>query len=371
MTKKPDFEIFLVGIPGLEDVVLEEARARGFKGPKRVPGGVRILGQWHDVWRANLELRCATRVLARIGGFHAEHLSDLDRQARKFPWREWLRKDVAVRVETACHKSRIYHSGAATQRIETALVESLGATISDDADLCIKARIDHDEVLFSIDTTGDSLHKRGHKEAIAKAPLRETMAASFLRLSGFTGNETLLDPMCGSGTFVIEAAEMALGLKPGRTREFSFTQLRNFDSLTWSQMKAASSLAPSDFRFYGSDRDKGAISMATANAVRAGVEGVTLFSAQTISALTPPDGPPGLVIVNPPYGTRISKKQPLFDLYAAFGKVLIERFKGWRVSLVTVDSKLAKATKLPFAHTSDPILHGGLKVKLFRTDRLV
>lgn len=129
--------------------------------------------------------------------------------------------------------SRIYHSAAAAQRIETAIREELGATIAADAELCIKARIDDDLCAISIDTSGESLHKRGHKQAIGKAPMRETLASLFLRQCGYDGTEAVVDPMCGSGTFVIEAAEIAAGLKPGRSRRFAFEQLAGFDQAAW------------------------------------------------------------------------------------------------------------------------------------------
>ncbi|NMD08074.1 MAG: hypothetical protein GYA66_08860 [Phyllobacteriaceae bacterium] len=244
MSSSPTFEIFLVAIPGLEAALTDEAKACGFQGAKQVPGGVRFDGGWPEVWRANLQLRGASRVLARIGSFHAAHLAQLDKRARAFPWRTILRRDVAVSVETTCKKSKIYHSGAATQRIATAINEELGATISDDADVVIKARIENDLLTLSIDTSGGLLHKRGSKQATAKAPLRETMAALFLRQCGYTGHEPVLDPMCGSGTFIIEAAEIALGLAPGRNRRFAFEHLATFDAKAWEKMKSENLFIP-------------------------------------------------------------------------------------------------------------------------------
>ena len=233
MTTAGDFEIFLVGHPGIETVLCAEAREKGFVNPTAVVGGVTVLGGWSEVWRANLEIRGATRVLARAGAFRALHLAQLDKRARKFPWGDFLRRDVPVRVEVTCKSSRIYHSAAAAQRIETAIREELGATIAADAELCIKARIDDDLCAISIDTSGESLHKRGHKQAIGKAPMRETLASLFLRQCGYDGTEAVVDPMCGSGTFVIEAAEIAAGLKPGRSRRFAFEQLAGFDQAAW------------------------------------------------------------------------------------------------------------------------------------------
>ena len=356
--------------PGLEAALCNEAKARGFRSPKVIEGGVRIEGRWHDVWRANLELRGTGRVLARLGSFPASHLSQLDKSARKFAWGETLRKDVSVRVEATCKKSKIYHAGAATQRVATAIHEELGCPLSDDADVCVKFRIEHDICTISVDSSGEMLHKRGHKEAIAKAPIRETLAAMFLRQCGYDGNEPVVDPMCGSGTFIMEAAEIAVGLKPGRTRSFAFEQLATFDSIAWQTMRDASSVVQTAFRFYGSDRDGGAIRAAKANAERAGVSAITDFHQHAISDLKPPEGPPGLVIVNPPYGTRIGDKKPLHALYAALGQTLSQRFKGWRIGIVTTDVALAKSTGLPFKPTTTSVNHGGLKVYLYQTDTL-
>ncbi len=363
------FEIFLVAPPGLEDVLAEEARAAGVAGVAAGPGGVTFTGDWPEVWRANIELRGATRVLARIAEFRAFHLAQLDKRARKVDWAAVLRPDVPVRVEASTKRSKIYHAGAAAQRIERAIREELGAEIRKDAPVQIKVRIDDNLVTISVDTSGESLHKRGHKRFTGKAPIRETMAALFLRQAGFTGDEPLVDPMCGSGTFVIEAAEMALGLKPGRDRSFAFEQLATCDAEAVAALKASSPRAI-DLRFLGFDRDAGAIKGAGENAMRAGVGDVTAFARAPVSELARPDGRPGLVIVNPPYGGRIGDRKLLFALYGTLGQVLRDRFSGWRVGLVTNDGGLAKATGLPFLSPGPPVAHGGIRVKLYRTNAL-
>ena len=371
MASAPDFDIFLMAPPGLENALYDEVRSRRFKAVKQIAGGVMVKGTWKDVWRANLELRGCGHVLARIGSFRVTHLAQLDKQAREFQWGTVLRKDVPVRVEASCTQSRIYHSGAAAQRIARAIAEEFGAAVSDEADVVVKARIEDDLCTLSIDSSGGSLHKRGHKQGIGKAPLRETLASLFLRQCGFAGDEPVVDPMCGSGTFVIEAAEIAAGLNPGRTRAFAFEKLATFDAAVWDAMKAAAAPRAPAVVFFGSDRDAGAIRMAKQNAERAGVSAFTQFVAQSVSDLVPPEGPPGLVIVNPPYGTRIGDKKPLIALYGALGQVLKARFSGWRVGIVTTDKSLARATALPFLAPEPPVMHGGLKVTLYRTAALV
>lgn len=370
MSSDGDFEIFLVASPGLESVLGEEARARGFIEARTVEGGVLVRGGWPEVWRANLELRGTSRVLARFDAFRAMHLAQLDKRARRVAWGEILRPDVPVRVEASCKSSRIYHAGAAAQRIETAIREEFGAPISPEAEVRIMARIEDDLCTLSVDSSGEMLHKRGHKEAVNRAPMRETMAALFLRQCGYDGTEQVLDPMCGSGTFVIEAAEIAAGLNPGRSRHFAFEQLATFDAAAWEHLRGASGATDPGLRFFGSDRDAGAIRMSIANAERAGVAAMTEFRQVTIADLAAPGGPPGLVIVNPPYGTRLGNKRELFSLYTALGQTLRTRFAGWRVGLVTTEAALAKATGLPFAPPGPPAMHGGLRVTLFLTGPL-
>ncbi|WP_116132851.1 class I SAM-dependent RNA methyltransferase [Tropicimonas sp. IMCC34043] len=373
MDTPSDFDIFLVCPPGLEPLLAAEARENGFAPAEPLKGGVLIRGSWAEVWRANLQLRCATRVLARIASFRAMHLAQLDKRARRVPWAELLRKDVPVRVEVACRKSRIYHAGAAAQRIERAIAEELGAPIVSEATegaVQVKARIEDDLCEISVDTSGESLHKRGHKPAVGKAPLRETMAALFLRQCGFAGREPVVDPMCGSGTFVIEAAEIAAGFAPGRSRSFAFEDLAGFDATGWAALRGAAQRTIPDQRFYGYDRDQGAISMSSQNAVSSGVAGVTEFACQPISDLVPPPGPAGLVMVNPPYGARIGNRNLLFGLYGTLGSVLKQRFSGWRVGLVTSDAGLARTTELPFLPNGPTIDHGGLRIRLYRTDTL-
>lgn len=370
-----DFEIFLVTAPGLESALCAEAKAKGFRNAAPVLGGVTVTGGWPEVWRANLELRGAARVLARIAAFRAMHLAQLDKRARKVAWGDFLRADVPFRVEVSCKKSRIYHQGAAAQRIRNAIRDQIGAAASPDAEICIKARIDDDLCTISIDTSGESLHKRGHKEEVAKAPMRENMAALFLRQCGYDGKEPVLDPMCGSGTFVIEAAEIAADLKPGRSRHFAFEQLANFDAAAWRRLRGRGGDAKSQsgnpgFRFYGSDHDAGAIRMSRANAARAGVAEITEFQQQAIGDVVAPSGLPGLVIVNPPYGARIGDKKHIHALYRMLGQTLLARFAGWRVGLVTNEASLAEATGLPFAPPGGPVSHGGLRVTLFQTGAL-
>jgi putative N6-adenine-specific DNA methylase len=275
-----------------------------------------------------------------------------------------------VSIDVTCSQSRLFHTGAVAERIEGAIRHKACTAVIKDAPVTVMVRLDTNICTISVDTSGELLHKRGHKQGVHRAPMRETMAALFLRQCGYDGREPVVDPMCGSGTFVIEAAEIAAGLVTGRARHFAFEQLLTFDPAAWAQIRDRAPAPAPAVRFYGSDRDEGAIAMSRANADAAGVAAHTEFKQQTITELMPPAGPPGLVIVNPPYGDRIGDPERLKALYGAFGKTMMSRFQGWRVGLVTSEKPLAYATGLPFLPVSAPVSHGGLRVTLFRTEAL-
>ncbi|WP_425041227.1 THUMP domain-containing class I SAM-dependent RNA methyltransferase [Primorskyibacter sp. S187A] len=358
------FQIFLAAIPGLEEPLRAEALDAGFHSPRIIPGGVIFDGTWQHVWRANLHLRGAVRVLARVAVFKAHHLKQIEPETRAIDWPRLIPEGTAFHVEATCRKSRLNHAGAVAQRIAAGIASACGAALSEDKDtLRIMARVEKDFVTLSLDTSGAPLHKRGHKEAVGKAPLRETIAAMALRLMNFSGHETLVDPMCGSGTFPIEAAEIAAGLAPGRTRSFSFEQLKSFDAQAWDALKDAPA-SPGARMFHGFDRDAGAIAGAKANAARAGVSEACAFAQAPLAAQSRPAGPPGLIMVNPPYGTRIGDRRALFALYGALGQTMRAQYSGWRFGMITSDGGLAKATGLTL-DASEPIAFGGLKVKLY------
>lgn len=364
------FEIFAICLPGFEPTLCQEIKDAGFDKARVTPGGVTFYGDWSEIWRANRQLRGATRILVRIGEFRAFHLAQLDKRARKFEWSAILRPDVPVSVETTTTRaSKIYHAGAATQRIAQGITAQCGASVQKDAPIQVKVRIDDNNVVISLDTSGAPLHKRGHKQSVGKAPMRETMASLFLREMGFDGSQVVLDPMCGSGTFPIEAAEMAAGLDAGRLRSFAFEHFATYDPSQDDYCAALPRQTP--LRFHGSDRDAGAVRNASENAQRAGVAGLTEFRNYPVSDVTPPEGgSPGIVIVNPPYGARIGQKKLLYGIHGALGAQMRNAFKGWKVGIITSEADLAYATQLPLTHKSAIIPHGGLKIRLYSTDPL-
>lgn len=352
--------IFLVAIPGLERALEAEARSKGFAGVRMVQGGVMIDGDLNEAARANVVLRCAVRVLLRVAEFRAMHLAQLDKRSKKVPWTDFLVPGVPVRVEAVCRKSKIYVNKAAVQRVSGGL-EAAGIPVTKDGSISVKVRIDDDLCTISVDTTGEALHRRGHKEFVGKAPMRENMAAGFLAEMGFDGTQTVVDPMCGSGTFVLEAAEIAAGLIPGRSRGFAFEQM-----VGGVKPEVEGGEVIPGVRFFGYDRNDGAIRGAVANAERSGVSEMVRFERAAISDLEPPEGAPGIVIVNPPYGGRIGERKLLFGLYGAMGATLKQRFGGWSVGIITSDGGLAKATGLEL-EAAPQVDHSGTKINLWTT----
>jgi putative N6-adenine-specific DNA methylase len=226
--------------------------------------------------------------------------------------------------------------------------------------IAVKVRIEDDLCTVSLDTSGAPLHRRAHKQFVGKAPLRETMAAAFLWRMGFDGTQSVVDPMCGSGTIPLEAAEIALGLVAGRDRSFAFETM-----VGGARPAIEAPGGDAGGRFFGFDRDQGAVQGALKNAERAGVAGPCRFACQKLSDLEAPEGPPGIVLTNPPYGARIGNRKTLFGLYGSLGRVLSERFAGWRVGIVTSDDGLARAVGLPLA-PSGHVDHSGTKVRLWQ-----
>jgi putative N6-adenine-specific DNA methylase len=282
---------------------------------------------------------------------------------------------VAVRV--TCHKSKLYHSDAVAERIVRAVGDKLGkpSLLHKPADeeaqnppQLIVVRLLRDQCFVSIDSSGELLHRRGYRQAVAKAPLRETLAAGMLLASGWDMQAPLLDPFCGSGTIAIESALLARGLAPGRNRRFAFMDWPGFDEKIWRGLLAESGSAAGEGMpiIQASDRDAGAVRMAQENAERAGVASDIEFTCRAVSAIAPPAGH-GWVVTNPPYGLRVSEGQDLRNLYAQLGNVLRAHCAGWQVAILCSDPALLGQTRLKL-DTSVSFINGGIGVKLGRGD---
>ena len=382
----PRFEFFASTAPGLESIAAGELKALGVRGRQEI-GGVAFGGDVDRLYEANLWLRTASRLVVRLGRFHASTFYELERRAKKLPWEEFLPASGRVQLRVTCRKSKLYHSDAVAERILSAISKSTSRVIEaggnsftdgdaedaegaenadeiDNRDVDSRAeseprqsfivRIVHDEVEVSADSSGELLHKRGYRQEIAKAPLRETLAAAMVLASGWQKHEPLLDPMCGSGTIPIEAALIARGIAPGLRRKFQFMTWPSFDRVLWNGIleKANESVARATVRIRGSDRDAGAVLAASRNAERAGVADTINFSLESVSAslaaLDDMEAGVGWVLTNPPYGIRMGESDDLRNLYARVGTALTTK-RGWRVGILTADTALVRETRLPLA----------------------
>lgn len=357
-------------LPGVEHLLASELRAAGIAAaPEVLAGGVAFAGGWSEVYRANLESGLASHVLVRIAEFGARSLADLDQRGARVPWRDWLPHGTAFEVRAHCRRSRIYHSGAAEQRIHAHLAAQLG-TASAAEPVRVRVRIHDNRCRISLDTTGTALHRRGWRLEPGRAPLREDLAHALLLVSGWDRRSTLIDPFVGSGTILIEAAALARNLPPGRGRGFAFEQFTSHDAALWTRVRESANArerAGLEFRILGRDRDAGAIAAARANAMRAGVAADLDLAVARLSELDPTGwSGRGAVVTNPPYGLRLGSAARLPTLYRSLGRILAARPVGWDVTLAAADRRLALRTGLEL--TSALLVDsGGTKIRALTT----
>jgi putative N6-adenine-specific DNA methylase len=373
-------DLFAVTAPGLESVCAAELRDLGIDGVP-VDGGVTWRGDAVSVFRANLESRTASRVVCRAGSFRARTFPELERHAGRLDWARILPRGRFVNLRVTCRKSRLYHEGAVAERIAGVLPAGIVAGAAGvaaggdpeggaDGQLVI-VRFFRDVCTVSVDTSGALLHQRGYRRALAKAPLRETVAAALLLAAGWRGDTPLLDPMCGSGTIAIEAALLARRIPPGMAspgfvpRPFAFQAWPGFDAGAWTAVVEAARgralpAAPAVIR--GSDRDAGAIAAARSNAERAGVAGDLELERRPLSAVAAPAGV-GHLLTNPPYGVRVGDRRALRALYTALGELAAARLGGWTVAFLSADPGLDAATGLALEELL-ATRNGGIPVRL-------
>lgn len=373
---------FAVTAPGLEPICAAELRALGLS-PKVEEGGVAWTGTLESVARANLWLRTASRVLVRVAEFKAKAFFELELNAKKIPWSRFVPPNAVLELRVTCRKSKLYHSGAVAQRLGDAakqavknLTVATGSANADGEDETANparqlfvVRFLHDVATVSVDSSGALLHLRGYRQAVAKAPMRETLAAATLLGAGWNGTTPLTDPMCGSGTIPIEAALIARRIAPGRNRSFAFMRWPSaaaFDIKTLIDGARANELPASPVAIEGSDRDEGAIAAARANAARAGVADDVVFETKAISSMAPAEAP-GLVVANPPYGMRVGESKPLRNLYAQLGNVVRDRRPGWKLALFSADRALEGQVGVTFEERFKT-KNGGIPVHLVVAD---
>ncbi|HYC56907.1 MAG TPA: hypothetical protein VEL28_18385 [Candidatus Binatia bacterium] len=371
------WSVFVACAPGLEHLLGEEIAALGADaaGMSVVAGGVELLAGEATLYRLHLELGLALKILVRLGEFRAKGFRELERAAASLAWEHWCRPGRAVHVRATCRHSRLWHSDAVAQRFDAAIAERLArassqrgrrkAPSSETEAAEVHVRIVDDLCTVSIDTGGDVLSRRGYREAGAKAPLREDLARALVIASGWDRQSLLVDPLAGSATIAIEADWLARGVPPGHMRSFALFDMPGFDAGLWNELKASAlgrSVATGP-AIFASDRDAGAVKAARANAERAGSAGIQIDEAALMKApgLALPAPEHGAVVSNPPWGRRVRGRDPLANLYAAFGNKVRALPGRWRVALVVPSPELSRATGLAL----EPALmtdHGGVKV---------
>jgi putative N6-adenine-specific DNA methylase len=343
---------------GLEPVLIGELRdlKAGDLQPGR--GGVHFTGDQAVLYQANLWLRTAIRVLWPILEARVESPDELYDAVRSVDWSRFMTPQHTLAVDGNVRDSRITHSKYAALRTKDAIcdqfIERCGRRPSVDVDepmVGLNLHLFRDQAVLSLDSSGESLHKRGYRPILTKAPLNEALAAGLILLSGWKTDTAFADPMCGSGTLPIEATWLATRRPPGLTRRrFGFQGWMDFDVGLWTGLRDEArrgvrrQLAA---QIVGSDIRRDAVSFAVTNAKAAGVGHLIHFCVNDLRDFHPPEGSPGTILCNPPYGERIGEAQDLMELYKTLGEVLRQRCAGWQASVFTGNDRLARAIDLP------------------------
>jgi putative N6-adenine-specific DNA methylase len=380
--------LFVASAPGLEPLLEAELAALGVEEATAVPGGVSCFGDLATIYRINLGSALGLRVLVHIAEFFARDFRKLERVAGALEWERWLAPERGVRVRAHAKRSRLYHTTGVAERIEQGIEHRSKGKLklrADEAEgpgggelgegrrepTLIQVRLVRDRCTISVDTTGTLLHKRGWRQQTGKAPLREDIARALIHASGWTPGMALVDPVSGSGTLVIEAATIAAGLPPGHNRTFSFMDQPEFDRALFEQVREQlrRPAIASDATLLACERDAGALGVAQANAERAGVRDRIVFMERSVGdAEDMPLAATGTgvaLLANPPWGLRTGDPARLRNLYASLGQLAERLPKPVRLGLVTNETSLAKATKLPLARAVATD-QGGVKISLWR-----
>jgi putative N6-adenine-specific DNA methylase len=360
---------------GLEPVLARELTVLGADAVQPGRGGVTFHGDAALLYRASMWLRTAVRVLRPVHEFDARSPDELYDAVRSVNWGDWMTPDHTLAVDCNVRDSAITHSQFAARRVKDAICdqfrERIGRRPSVDAEkpmVGLNLHISKNHAILSLDASWDSLHKRGYRPIQTLAPLNEALAAGLLLHSGWDGSTPLVDPLCGSGTFCIEGAWIALNRPPGLTRKwFAFQGWPDFDRPLWNAIRddarhAVKKELPAPIR--GSDVRADAIHFSETNARAAGVGHLLAFERRDVKDSRPLGEVPGTIICNPPYGERIGEEREWIPLYKAVGEVVAEHWRGWKVCVFTSNTMLAKKVGLPVAHKT-PFFNGALECFLW------
>jgi 23S rRNA G2445 N2-methylase RlmL len=347
---------------GLVDALYEELQEMGIKVTGKTPSGVEFDSNWEGCYDVNLRSRVASRVIKPILDFPAYNPDELYNNVLKHDFTKYIDVHQTIAIDASVRESAIRDQRFVAMKVKDAIVdqfrEKFGERPSVDVerpDLRVMARLFKSQASLAIDTSGDSLTARGYRTEAGEAPLRENLAAGLLRLARFHEYETIIDPMCGSGTFMIEAAMALRKIAPGGTRKrFGFEKLKGFQPDAWGRVidaAAEAELAPEtplSVKLFGYDKIGKVVGLARRNAERAGVESDVQWKACSVDMLPPPEPgtKPGLIIVNPPYGERIGVTEELRDVYKDLSFGLKKNFMGWTLWMLSGNGELTKHLKL-------------------------
>jgi putative N6-adenine-specific DNA methylase len=358
---------------GLEGVLEDELRALGAAEIRRTDGGAAFRGDVALCYRVNLHSRIASRVLWRV--LHAPYRDEDDvyRTVNALSWPDRFEPDLTIRVNVSAVGSPLRSLDFITLRIKDAVCDKFrvrcGRRPSVDTvqpDVRIHAFFEERTLTIYLDTSGEPLFKRGMRRAAGEAPLRENLAAGILRLSGWEPGAVLLDPMCGSGTFLSEAAQMALRRAPGAGRSFAFARLNGFDAQLWRHVCAQARQVERPIEalaIFGSDLRGSALKHARENLAAAGLESSVHLKQANVLELSPP-APGGVLVTNPPYGVRLGEQRELAEFYPKLGDALKQRFAGWRACIFTADMRLPGLIGLKPSRRI-PLYNGALECRLY------
>jgi putative N6-adenine-specific DNA methylase len=365
---------FAVVAPGGETAAARELAALpGVAGIETSAGGVAFEGDLDAGLRANLWLRCATRVLLRMGGFRARDWNAMRRGSSRLAWQTRLPPDARVAIQVSQRGCRLFHTGGIAERVGAGLRDACGGEIalvrSADATQTVHVRGERDRWTLSLDASGERLDRRGWRLERGAAAVRETLAALVVALCEWDPELAFVDGFCGSGTFAIEAAQIALRIAPGSGRSFACERWLRIDAARAAEVRreteALRRAAPRS-EIVAADRSARPLAIARRNALRAGVSTAIRFEGCAFSQLAPP-APHGLLVLDPPYGQRLGDRASARSGYAGLAGALLPRWSGWRVGVLAADpGALAGFPGRRFAHHQLP--HGGLRVHLLALD---
>jgi 23S rRNA (guanine2445-N2)-methyltransferase len=358
---------------GLETLLAEELSALGANEAEVTAGGVGFKGDWPLVYRANMHSRFATRILLRVTTGKYANEDDIYRGALAVYWQRWFEASRTIAVKVVAQNSPLKSLNFITLKIKDGICDRFREETGQrpsvqtvEPDIRIRAFLTRDRFTLYLDTSGEALYKRGLRKQAGLAPINESLAAGILKLSGWRPGEVLFDPMCGSGTFLMEAAQMSLNRAPGLDRSFAFEKFSRLDARVWTQIKdqAMRDCRPiAKLPIYGSDVLGHSLRDADTNLKAAGLrEAVTLSKADILDIEAVAKS--GVMVMNPPYGIRLGDEAELAEMYPKLGDVLKQKFPGWRVYIISADPNLPRLMRLD-ASKRTPLFNGALECRLY------